>query len=62
MVDYIKTFGLNVYMHEGFDCDDVHLELMNLITDFGPVVGLISTPSGPSASTTLQSLMTCMKK
>jgi hypothetical protein len=34
-------------MHEGFDCDDVHLESMNLIKDFGPIVGLISMPSGP---------------
>jgi len=26
MADQTKTFGLNVHMHEGFDCDDVHLE------------------------------------
>jgi len=26
MVDQTKTFGLNVHTHEGFDCDDVHLE------------------------------------
>jgi hypothetical protein len=47
MVDWIETFGLNVHMHEGFDCDDVHLELGNLVEDFGLVVGSISTPSGP---------------
>jgi hypothetical protein len=27
MEDQTETFGLNVHMHEGFDCDDVHLEL-----------------------------------
>ncbi len=37
-------------MHEGFDYDDVHLESWNLVEDFGLVVGLISTPSGPFAS------------
>jgi hypothetical protein len=37
-------------MHEGCDYDDVHLELVNLSTDFGLVVGLILTPSGPFAS------------
>jgi hypothetical protein len=26
MADQIETFGLNMHMHEGFDCDDVHLE------------------------------------
>jgi hypothetical protein len=37
-------------VHEGFDCDDVHLELENLTKDCKqPIVGLISTPSGPSA-------------
>jgi hypothetical protein len=33
-------------MHEGFDYDDVHTELKNLVEDFGLVIGLISTPSG----------------
>jgi len=37
-------------MHEGYDCDDVHLESMNLVKYFGPIVGLISSPSGPFAS------------
>ncbi len=43
-------FGLNVHMHEGFDCDDAHLESWNLVEDFGLVVGFISMPSGPFAS------------
>ncbi len=30
MVDLIESFCFNVHMHEGFDCDDVHLELRNL--------------------------------
>jgi hypothetical protein len=48
MVDQIETFGSNV--HEGFDCDDVHLELENLIKDSKqPIVGSISTLNGPSA-------------
>jgi hypothetical protein len=29
MINYIKTFGLNVHMQEGFDDDDVHLESRN---------------------------------
>jgi hypothetical protein len=41
MVNQIETFGLNVHMHEGFDCDDAHLELNNLIEDSKQVVGLI---------------------
>jgi hypothetical protein len=36
-------------MHEGFDCDEVHLELKNLVEDYGPI-GLTLTPSGPFAS------------
>jgi hypothetical protein len=36
-----------VYIHGGFDCDDVHLELENLAKDFGLVVGLISMPNEP---------------
>jgi len=47
MVNWIEIFSLNVHMHEGFDCDDAHLELGNLIEDFGLVVGSILTPSGP---------------
>jgi len=47
MVNYIKTFGLNVHMHEGFDDDDVHLELGNLTKESRLIVGLISTLSGP---------------
>jgi hypothetical protein len=50
MANQIQTFGLNVHMHEGFDCDETHLELRNLVEDFGPIVGLILMPSGPSAS------------
>jgi hypothetical protein len=49
MVNQIETFGLNVHMHEGFDCDDVHLESKNLVEVSRQVVGLISTTSGPSA-------------
>jgi hypothetical protein len=48
MVNQIEIFGLNVHMHEGFDCNDVHLELKNLVEDFKQVAGLIST-SGPLA-------------
>jgi hypothetical protein len=47
MADWIETYGMNVRMHEGFDCDDAHLELGNLVEDFGLVVGSISTLSGP---------------
>jgi len=47
MVNQIETFGLNVHVHEGFDCDDVHLESKNLVEDSRQVVALIST-SGPS--------------
>jgi hypothetical protein len=46
MVNYIKTFGSNVHMQEGFD-DGVHLELGNLTKESRLVVGLISTLSGP---------------
>jgi hypothetical protein len=48
MVNQIETFGLNVHMNEGFDCDDAHLELNNLVEDSKQVVSLISTTSGPS--------------
>jgi hypothetical protein len=36
-------------MHEGFDCDGVHLESRNLVKDYGPIIGSISTPNGPFA-------------
>jgi hypothetical protein len=36
-------------MHEGFDCDDFHLESRNLVKNYGPIVGSISTPNGPFA-------------
>jgi hypothetical protein len=36
-------------MHEGFGCNDVHLELRNLVENSRLVVGLILTPSGPFA-------------
>jgi len=49
MEDQTKTFGLNMYMHEGFDCDDVHLESRNLVKDYGSVAGSISTPNGSFA-------------
>jgi hypothetical protein len=62
MANQTKTFGLNVHRHEGCDCDDAHLELENLVEDFGPIVGSILTPNGPSASKKLQHLVTCMGK
>jgi hypothetical protein len=37
-------------MHEGFDCDDAHLESRNLVEDAWPLIGLILMPSGPFAS------------
>jgi hypothetical protein len=37
-------------VHEGFDCNDAHLELRNLVENSMLVVGLISTPSGPFVS------------
>jgi len=48
MVDQIKTSGLNVHMHDNFDCCDVHLELKNLTKGSGLIVGLILMPNGPS--------------
>jgi hypothetical protein len=36
-------------MHDGFDCDDIHVELRNLV-DSGRVVNSILLPSQPSAS------------
>jgi hypothetical protein len=38
-----------VHVHEGFDGNDAHLELGNLIENSRLVVGSISTPSGPFA-------------
>ncbi len=49
MVDQTETLGLNGRMHEGFNCDDAHLESRNFVEDFGPVVGSILTPNGPFA-------------
>jgi hypothetical protein len=39
-----------VHLHEGFDCNDVHLELGNLVENSRLVVGSILTPSEPFAS------------
>ncbi len=49
MANEIETFGLNVHIHQAFDSNDFHLELKNLVKDFGSIVGSISTPSGPFA-------------
>ncbi len=37
-------------MHDGFDCDDVHVKLGNLVRDSRQVVSSILMPSQPSAS------------
>jgi len=37
-------------MHDNFDCDEIHVELGNLVEDFGPIVSSILMPSWPSAS------------
>ncbi len=37
-------------MHEGFDCDGVHLESRNLTKDFRSIVDSISMPIEPFAS------------
>jgi hypothetical protein len=50
MIDQTKTFSVNVHMHEGFDCDGVHLESRNLIKDSRSIVCSISTPIEPFAS------------
>jgi hypothetical protein len=50
MVDYIETFDLNVHMHDGFDCDDVHVKLSNLLEDYKLVGSSILMPSQPSRS------------
>jgi hypothetical protein len=50
MANQIEMFGLNVHMHERFDCDDAHLRSKNLVEDSGLVVGSILTPNGPSTS------------
>jgi hypothetical protein len=46
-------------MHEGFDCNDVHLESGNLVKYSRPIVGLIlmlSEPSTFKSITTLSNL------
>ncbi len=43
-------------MHEVFDYDDVHLELGNIAKDSRPLVGSISTPSGPYDSKSIVTL------
>jgi len=50
MVDQTKIFDLNVHMHEGFDCNDAHLESGNLVKYSRPIVRLISMLSKPSTS------------
>jgi hypothetical protein len=37
-------------MHDDFDCDDIHMEIGNLVEDSGQVVNSILLPSQPSAS------------
>ncbi len=37
-------------MHDNFDCDEVHLELRNVVEDSGPIVSSILMPSWPFAS------------
>jgi len=37
-------------MPNGFDCDDVHVELRNLVEDSEAVVNSILMPSRPSGS------------
>jgi hypothetical protein len=49
-------------MNDGFDCDDVHVELGNLVEDFGLVVNSIFIPSQPFASKSVAIPMTSMKK
>jgi hypothetical protein len=49
MANQIETFGLNVHIYEGFDCDDDRLELENLVEDFRLVVSSILTANGPFA-------------
>jgi hypothetical protein len=36
-------------VHEGFDCNDAHLELGNLVENSRLIVGSILTPNGPFA-------------
>jgi hypothetical protein len=51
MADQTEIFDLNVHMHEGFDCNDVHLELGNLVKYYHrPIVGLILMLTEPSTS------------
>jgi hypothetical protein len=37
-------------MHDGFDCDDIHMELRNLVEDSRQGVNSILLPSQPFAS------------
>ncbi len=50
IVDQIETFGLNVHMHDSFECDDVHVELGNLTKHSGLLISSILMPSQPFAS------------
>jgi hypothetical protein len=56
MANQTKTFDLNEHMHEDFDCDVAHLKSRNLAEDLGPLVGSISTLSGPSTSKSIATL------
>jgi hypothetical protein len=49
-------------MNDGFDCDDVHVKLGNLVEDFQLVVNSIFIPSQLSASKSVAIPMTSMKK
>jgi hypothetical protein len=40
-------------MHDDFDCDDVHVELGNLVEDFQVVISTILMPSWPSTYKTI---------
>ncbi len=35
-------------MHDSFDCDEIHMELGNLVEDYGRVVNSILLPCQPS--------------
>jgi hypothetical protein len=49
-------------MNDGFDCDDVPMELKNLVEDFLLEVNSIFIPSWASRSKSIAILMTSMKK
>jgi hypothetical protein len=36
-------------MHDNFDCDDVHVQLGNLVEDFKLIISSILMPSRPCA-------------